>query len=236
MAPTETLKKWVNAENLDDAAVAEYRHRFEKHPARLLVIDDFLVDSVADRLATFLEREAQFQVTYGARPGKKVSREEWERLPERERFYRYGQLQKIRDEFQLSPNSMAYVTLRRDFLQSDFFARYFGDITGLTLRPGDDFSLHRMTSGDFLLSHSDVLGDRRLAFVLHFSRDWRPEWGGALRIADPGGHTHLIGAGYNKVVMFDVKAGTEHDVEPISDAAGDRARLSMGGWFREAGD
>merc|ERR1712113_92577 len=35
-------------------------------------------------------------------------------------------------------------------------------------------------SGDHSLPHTDWVGQRTVAFVWHLSKQWRPEWGGAL--------------------------------------------------------
>lgn len=233
MAGDDTLKGWVQSQHLTTDAVRAYGERYRGTPARMVVLDDFLLAPLAERLAAFLEREVDFRTTYGVYPGTKVSEAEWEAASERDRFFRYGQLHQIGEEFRLSPNALTYVRFRKEFLDESF-AEYFGSITGLGLSPTDDLSLHRMTGGDFLRSHSDVLGNRRLAFILHFSRDWRPELGGTLNMTDESGHTQAVDAGFNRIVLFDVKAGTQHDVSAISSSAGDRARLSIGGWFRES--
>jgi Rps23 Pro-64 3,4-dihydroxylase Tpa1-like proline 4-hydroxylase len=39
-----------------------------------------------------------------------------------------------------------------------------------------------------------------------------------------------VDAKYNSLVAFDTRAGTTHRVVPISEAAGTRKRLTIGGW------
>ncbi|MDQ4144023.1 MAG: 2OG-Fe(II) oxygenase, partial [Actinomycetota bacterium] len=64
---------------------------------------------------------------------------------------------------------------------------------------------------------------------------WEPRFGGELKMVDPSGNVTAIEPEYNSVVLFDVAAGTTHYVDPIPPAAGDRARLSIGGWYHKAG-
>ena len=56
---------------------------------------------------------------------------------------------------------------------------------------------YRYKPGDYTLVHSDdkqgPTGSRRLAFVLHMTKDWRPEWGGDLVFLSPFAATHPPG-------------------------------------------
>ena len=73
----------------------------------------------------------------------------------------------------------------------------------------DDFGSHSMTAGDFLKQHDDNNRNRRLALVLYLSPDWKPEYGGSLKIADPAGDGEsTVAANYNSLVAFDTLAGT----------------------------
>jgi hypothetical protein len=40
----DIVQRWVRPEHLSPDAVQDYRARFEAHPARLLVIENFLLD------------------------------------------------------------------------------------------------------------------------------------------------------------------------------------------------
>lgn len=77
--------------------------------------------------------------------------------------------------------------------------------------------------------------DRRLALVLYLSPDWKPEYGGNLKILDPDGNESTVEAKYNSLVAFDTLAGTTHCVVPVAEAAGTRKRLTIGGWYHTPG-
>lgn len=42
------------------------------------------------------------------------------------------------------------------------------------------------SSGCYLLNHDDVIGTRRVSFILYLTQEgtWKPEWGGALELYD----------------------------------------------------
>jgi Rps23 Pro-64 3,4-dihydroxylase Tpa1-like proline 4-hydroxylase len=86
--------------------------------------------------------------------------------------------------------------------------------------------------GHFLTEHDD-LGEaegRRLAYVLNFARDWRPDWGGYLNILDDAGN---IVAGFmprfNCLNLFLVPL--RHNVSLVAPFA-PVGRLAITGWFR----
>jgi Rps23 Pro-64 3,4-dihydroxylase Tpa1-like proline 4-hydroxylase len=228
----EAINRWVREEHLKSDNLKLYQGAFSSSPARLLTIKSFLRDDIAARLAQCLEREIEFKPTFSVYPSTRVTEEEWMREDESKRFFRFSQLAGIKPEFQLSPNVLTYLRFRKAFLDPEFI-RFFEEVTGLDLNPTDDFSLHRMSRGDFLKMHNDVHETRRLAFVMYLSPGWEPGFGGSLTIMDAGEGTTTIPPDYNSIVIFDVKANTQHRVDEVTERAGDRARLSMGGWFHE---
>lgn len=84
--------------------------------------------------------------------------------------------------------------------------------------------------GCFLGTHNDAEPDgrRERAWVLHMTRDWRPEYGGLLRFAD--GET--VVPGFNLLTLFDVPL--DHEVTPVADSA-PAGRYALAGWIRRFG-
>lgn len=87
--------------------------------------------------------------------------------------------------------------------------------------------------GHFLTRHLD-LGDgreRRAAYVLGFTRNWQPDWGGLLLFLS---ETQDVTSGYlprfNNLTVFDTKY--LHTVTQVSNFAGG-LRLAITGWFRD---
>lgn len=75
----------------------------------------------------------------------------------------------------------------RDVLYSAKFRTYISDITGSGPLSGrkTDMAINVYTPGCHLLCHDDVIGSRRVSYILYLTdpdRPWQKEWGGALRL------------------------------------------------------
>ena len=232
------LSSLIQSQHLEPAALDLYRSAFESSPARFYVIEDFLVSELADRLSAFLRQEGRFETEFGLYSAEdhKVDESSWLAAPTDDRFFRYGRLVGTNPEFEFSPNSLAYLRFRTQFHTDDDLRRFFEESTGLELDRSDDFGSHSMGAGDFLRDHDDNNRNRRLALVLYLSPNWKAELGGSLHIVDSSDHEYVIEPTYNSLVAFDTLAETMHFVEPVREAAGDAARVTIGGWYHTPSD
>ncbi|OAA72405.1 Oxoglutarate/iron-dependent oxygenase degradation domain protein [Cordyceps fumosorosea ARSEF 2679] len=148
----------------------------------------------------------------------------------------------------------------RDAIYSEAFRGYVADITGCGPLSGrkTDMAINVYTPGCYLLCHDDVIGSRRVSYILYLTdpdQPWQPEWGGALRLfpvlekegADGAvAKTPLpdvvrsIPPAWNQLSFFAVQPGESfHDVEEVYHAAtreqqekeGGRVRMAISGWF-----
>lgn len=114
------------------------------------------------------------------------------------------------------------------------------------------------TPGCHLLCHDDVIGSRRVSWILYLldpERDWKPEWGGALRLYPTeilknaeGDEVKIpqpdfsvsIPPAWNQLSFFTVQPGESfHDVEEVykrskeetEEEDGGRVRMAISGWF-----
>lgn len=233
MAERSALASLIQSQHLTDGATRSYRSAFESHPARFVVLEEFLVPEIAGRLSEFLRSEGEFQTEFGlySAEDQPISEAEWNSAPEQDRFFRFSKLVGTPAEFRLSDNALTYLRLRTVFHKDESLRSFFEDVTGIDLAMSDDFGSHSMAVGDFLKSHDDDNRNRRLALVLYLSPDWTRDLGGSLHIVDPSGEESVVPATYNSLVAFDTKAGTTHCVAPIAEAAGDEKRATIGGWY-----
>ena len=229
---TAALSPWIQSRHLEEATFQSYREAFASDPAKMIVLRDVLVPDVATQLETFMADGADYSTEYGlySRPDEPVPAGDWESATTDDRFFRYSKLTGIRPEAALSDPTLTYMRFRA-FVTEPPFKDFLEAVSGIDLGPGDNFGVHAFHAGDFLLDHDDSSKNRRIAFVTYLSRDWRPEYGGALFMEDPQGDVRTFDAEYNSMVVFDTLAGTTHHVGRIDDAAGDRARRTFGGWF-----
>jgi len=126
---------------------------------------------------------------------------------------------------------LAFLHEMFDFLNSDEMLSFISTITGQTDLTGADAQFTRYTSGQFLTRHKDDITPerRRIAYVMGFSEDWHPDWGGLLQFFETDGTPRdaWIPA-FNSLSLFDVRH--VHSVTYVTPFAR-TPRLSLTGWF-----
>ncbi|KZV69202.1 hypothetical protein PENSPDRAFT_581205 [Peniophora sp. CONT] len=139
----------------------------------------------------------------------------------------------------------------RDALYSPAFRQFVRTVTGCGPLSGSkqDMSINSYRKGCHLLNHDDVIGTRRVSYILYMPlpRDWKPEWGGALELypvkeAAGGGlepetqPSKVIPPSWNQFIFFEIQPGYSfHSVEEVVVHEEDgRQRLSISGWFHKA--
>ena len=148
----------------------------------------------------------------------------------------------------------------RDAMYSEAFRDYVSHITGSGPLSGrkTDMAINVYTPGCFLLCHDDVIGSRKVSYILYLTdpdTPWQSEWGGALRLfpvterkGDDGqvaktpspDVVKAIPPAWNQLSFFAVQPGESfHDVEEVYHAEseaqlkeqGGRVRMAISGWF-----
>ncbi|KAL8762297.1 MAG: hypothetical protein Q9184_001666 [Pyrenodesmia sp. 2 TL-2023] len=148
----------------------------------------------------------------------------------------------------------------RDALYSSSFRGFLSSVTGVGLLSGKktDMAINVYTPGCHLLCHDDVIGSRRVSYILYLTDPdgpWKPEWGGALRLYPT--IVHKMGNGkevkvpspdfsvsippaFNQLSFFAVQPGQSfHDVEEVyahnsgskEDVNESRVRMAISGWY-----
>jgi Rps23 Pro-64 3,4-dihydroxylase Tpa1-like proline 4-hydroxylase len=234
MVNREKLATWIQPQHLEDEALMRYQQSFASHPAHLVVIKDFLRPQVAERLSRFLRDEAEFKPTYGLYSTEvAVSEQDWQKASDQDRLFRLSRLVGTRPEFQASPNALTYLQFRMMFQRPELKA-FYEAITGMTLGTSDDFGAQAMMHEDLLRPHSDDNRNREVALVIYMTPEWKPEFGGQLRVVHLNGEATVVEAEYNSMIAFNVHTHSAHVVEPVraSNGAGPR-RFTIGGWYHK---
>lgn len=150
----------------------------------------------------------------------------------------------------LLPNLLAL----RDALYSAEFRAFLRAVTGCGPLSGtkQDMSIVSYVKSCHLLNHDDVIGTRRVSYILYMPlpnyMGWQKEWGGALELyptkSGPDGvpepepvPSKSIPPSWNQFVFFEVQPGQSfHSVEEVVVGEGEdgRQRLSISGWFHAA--
>lgn len=127
----------------------------------------------------------------------------------------------------------------RDGLYSKEFRDFLSRVTNSGPLSGSkkDLSINVYQKGCHLLNHDDVIGTRRISYILYLVEDpWNEKWGGALRLfptlkanIPATDWTKSIPPHWNQLAFFKVQPGLSfHDVEEVYV---DKPRLSISGWF-----
>ena len=237
MSDHASLKHWIQDGHLEPAAIGRYRKAFASNPARALVVKHVLLEPVAEALSRFLSCEARFETVYGlyserARDGNLggVSPAAWFEAQENQRFYRFSDYAGVLDEFQSSSNQRMFQNFFST-LRSNECKLFFEAISGLKLGLPPLINAYCYRSGDFLSNHTDNVKGKRLSFVFYLSIGWRRRFGGVLNLIDSDGRVITVDPDYNSLVIFDVAARSRHFISPVEHCAGERARLTISGWF-----
>jgi prolyl 3-hydroxylase /prolyl 3,4-dihydroxylase len=149
----------------------------------------------------------------------------------------------------------------RNALYSPDFREWVSSVTGAGKLSGEktDMAVNVYTPGSYLLCHDDVIGSRRVSYILYLTdpdKPWRKEWGGGLRLyptelrlnndGEPirvpmADHSLNIPPSFGQLSFFTVLPGESyHDVEEVYHADqssnnslddGGRIRMAISGWF-----
>ncbi len=119
-----------------------------------------------------------------------------------------------------------------EFLNSEPFLSFARVLTGFDDIEFADAQLTKYSKGDFLTVHNDdVQGkNRRAAYVLNLTTQWRADWGGLLQFHASNGHiSDAYTPCFNALNVFSVPQ--PHSVSQVSTFA-PRSRYSVTGWLR----
>lgn len=227
------LNPLLTAENFRD----EFRRSGRIH------ISEILTEAAAQRLFRALEKETPWGLF--CNDGEKVhelnfravsteiyqemATAAWERA--HSRFQYIYHLCRLLENRKVHPGPHHYLARLVRFLTSPEFLDFVRTVTGEDLIGWVSANATLYKPLDFLTVHDDGLSDRKVAYVLNMTPEWKPDWGGALQFYDRDNH---IEEGYfptfNSLNLFCVPK--RHSVAQVSSFGG--MRYSISGWFQPA--
>lgn len=242
---TEHAKKRFRGGLFDESVLKSYTEEYaESSPYKHAVIHELADDKLLRSVRDEIRNNVQF-------------------TPKETDIYKIHQSGDLANLDGLDDESLAklpsLLTLR-DAIYSETFRNYISGITGCGPLSGKktDMAINVYTPGCYLLCHDDVIGSRRVSYILYLTdpdTPWKPEWGGALRLfpvqqlKNKDGETaktplpdvvKVIPPAWNQLSFFAVQPGESfHDVEEVYHAEtkaqlekeGGRVRMAISGWF-----
>ncbi|SCU77780.1 LAME_0A02212g1_1 [Lachancea meyersii CBS 8951] len=129
----------------------------------------------------------------------------------------------------------------REILYSEVYRDVISHVSGAGTLSGSkmDMSINTYTKGCHLLTHDDVIGSRRVSFILYLpepGKRWKDHYGGGLRLfpsivanVPHSDHSAKLVPQFNQIAFFKVQPGFSfHDVEEVHV---NKHRLSIQGWY-----
>lgn len=235
------LNPALDVSSLKDAFAREKR----------IQIRNFLTPESADRLHRCLTREVDWHLVFNE--GDKVHT----LYPEQVRAMTEDHKQKVRQivlsqarggfqflyndyniyDYYLSGKNRDHPLSRfHEFLNSDAFLSLVCKITGFDTIIFADSQATAYGPGHFLTQHHDrVTGkNRKAAYVLSMTPNWKMDWGGILQFLGPDGNVEKgFVPGYNVLSLFAVPQ--DHAVSYVPPYV-PAVRYSITGWLRERDD
>ncbi len=190
---------------------------FSRH--RRLLIRDFFMPDVADALARAVEA-IDWSLCYRDTKGdRRLTGEQLRGLDASQRAYLVDNVVEVaRRQFQFSffTDSLAEALQRGEtgllarlirWMADEAFLSVMRGITGIQDINRVYAQATMYAPGSFLLAHDDHVGveDRRLAYVINLTRQWRPDWGGLLHFSERDGSvTDCFFPHFNSMSVFAV--------------------------------
>jgi Rps23 Pro-64 3,4-dihydroxylase Tpa1-like proline 4-hydroxylase len=229
---------------LDVAALAaRYRQK------QRLQIRDVLLPDLAGRIYLCLTRETPWGVVYNEGEHTiTLSPQELRALPQAERARRVSAAtERARTEFQFVYH--AYLMLQNykaghdkglflhdvlEAINSEPMLGFVRQVTGISTIIRADAQATLYAPGHFLTRHNDAADEklhRRVAYVLSFTKNWHPDWGGLLQFYDDENEiTDVFMPRFNALSIFTVPQF--HAVSCVAPFA-PMGRLAITGWFQD---
>lgn len=214
-----------------------------------LVIRDVLAPAVAEQLYHCLTNEVRFGLSYQDDPGPKfIDNQKLSAMAPAELDALNQKIaSRARQGFQFRyrcyPMLDAFLE-RRDpglllhqlfeFLNSPTMLDFVRTVTGLRQIVRADAQATLFAPGDFLTLHNDfdAAKGRLVAYVMGFTRNWRPDYGGMLQFIDDKFNVEQgFLPHFNSLMLFSVPQ--MHAVTCVPDFA-PIGRYSVTGWFQDA--
>jgi 2OG-Fe(II) oxygenase superfamily len=117
-----------------------------------------------------------------------------------------------------------------DIFDSQQSKSFMSDLTGRDCNGRLVYGASWYAPGDHSLPHSDHVSAKTVAYVWHLSKNWLPEWGGALYWCPEENHHAYVHASFNTLTLFSVHVDTNHMVTQVSPHATEN-RLAWNGWW-----
>ena len=248
------VRNWLNTNLTTDASVAKLNKDYSKYG--IVTIDNFLFNDKAEEMYWFLSERmtdnnwvSSFMFDFSDNSidllkGHPKNSVKLQQLREKciQSYFR-DESSDFAFIFDRTHSESVYHSTNCDcylcffeniFLSSEYFTQWLFNITGTNLSLKTMFA-SRYNEGDFLARHSDHMDTRQLAYVIQFTKGWKPEYGGLLMIQNAQDYNlieKVIVPKFNSITIFNVSThNNPHFVSQVATGV-KKKRLAIAGWFQ----
>jgi len=226
-----SLRHWVQQQHLRPGAIAEMRRRFESRPERYFVVDDFILPERLRTIRGLLTEDGVLQTAYKVFGAKGwASEQQFHDAADEDRFIHELIYDKPREGRERSPAVVEDALFRLELKRPTFHA-WLAATMGLPVDRTGPINLKRLNNEHFLRWHTDEIPFRTVCLVLYLHEDWIPTYGGRFLMRRLAGGIDTVEPLFNRLVVFNPGAHSDHAVEPMTPAAAEWARLNYTVWL-----
>ena len=223
----------------DITKVSDLKDEFSKNG--IVRIFNFLEQTSLEKLKISLETKVEYANAFNLEgQNKQATDAEIKALPVTTQQQLYRDIHEVAAKgagflygrHKIEKSSLAELNGALELLNTESTLKQIREITGMHALAYADGQATRYRRGDFLTRHIDnIPGEtRRIAYVLGFTENWHPDWGGLLQFFEKDGTpTRSWSPAFNSLTLFDVDK--VHSVTSIAPFAL-KNRYSITGWFR----
>lgn len=230
----------------DDHDVEAYAEAYARDG--IIRIENLFPDDVAESIYQVLATGTPWRLVHSDMAGKHkyYYPQDWAQMPQQERQAIFKDvLSRARDGFAYLYTCYPMIDAllagddptwplhaMTEFLNSEDMLSFTKAITNEPSVIKHDAQATLYAPGHFLNAHNDTgeNAERRAAYVMGFTKDWRVNWGGQLLFLDGQVTTQGFSPSFNSLSLF--KVPRDHVVTQVSSFAGAN-RYSITGWLRD---
>ena len=238
---------WLNEQQIDDAAILQYRRLLRKSSPKHIVVDGLFNQSKLDEVVTVLQQSSCWQTQKHTYSGLYVDDQQWQQANKEQRFVQRDVW--LRNALSSNDTNTSSTSNTNNinaniahkflaYLRGSQFMNVLSRIFNVTLtdlnvsEPEINTNYFRLGSNDFVAEHADDSPGREVCMLLYLNQDWDAHAGGELVFAGKNAQQISIPPLHNRCVLFDPSTeGSEHWVNSLNANYAPRFRYNVTSWY-----
>lgn len=225
------LSVLIQSQHLKNDSIDNLFEEYRKDTDRYLFLDNFLHPDKLDHIRQLVLNDGVMQQVYKTYSTKGwAEKQDFESTAEDQRFLFEKIYKGPRSGFK-SGTPVRMDKLFRFIMRSQEFHSYLSLISGEKITRTGSINLKCLGRKHFLKRHGDGSPGRVACLILYLHENWCQEYKGRFIMHCGDSSQDIIDPVSNRLVLFDPRAETEHEVEAMSEQMGNWVRINYTVWF-----